>query len=230
MIPRGHTHRVSGAIYERFSRLPGSDHIATRTAISGLLTLLRSKAPENVLEIGAGIGTLTHCVLQASKGNSWPAQLVAVESEPFCLEQLRSNLGSSANAIRIVPTVSEALATLPSIDFLIADGGFGELTDPESPADPKLFARLGEGAVVFVEGGRQVQRDILERQLHSRSWIRADVRTLRRAPPQDIARKGNRFDGGYAVYRLEPSLGYRIWFFTLRLRTSIVHRLRALAR
>ncbi len=207
-------------VHARFRVRPGSAHIATQTAIEGLVRWLRRRCPERVLEIGAGIGTLTFATvetLDAVHGRG-AYQLTTTECHAFCLEQLSANLMKQQGRYTVVSSPSEALDDGP-FDFLIADGG--------DPSDTSAFQCLARGAVVFIEGDRKPQAAALEAALAGRRWQSADIRTLRR---RDLPEGGRAYDGGYRIYALEPAIGTRLLLCCRRVATSLVFRLRPLLR
>jgi predicted O-methyltransferase YrrM len=76
-------------IYNRYKAKPGSEHIATETALVYLSACLREFRPGVVLECGAGIGTITDLVL------SHPCRVervISTEHNEFCLAALARNL------------------------------------------------------------------------------------------------------------------------------------------
>lgn len=206
-------------IHRRFSALPGSEHIATCSAIEGLVRWIRRARPRHVLELGAGIGTLTQATVTAllELHGAGGFTLTTLEDHPFCREALRRNLAADWAHLRLLRGVDELPDDLASPELLITDGG--------DPADDRPFRRLARHATVFIEGDRRPQAAALEAALGGRPWAEADVRVLRRRPRADP--DGRRpWDGGYRVYRLDPTLGDRVLCGALRARTAAVYRAR----
>src|SRR5258708_24469779 len=86
-------------IYDLFSKKPGSEHIASEVSLQYLAACLRLFKPSKVLEMGAGIGTITQAVL------SHPCavrELVSTETNPFCLKVLRENLRDDSPRLTLV--------------------------------------------------------------------------------------------------------------------------------
>ena len=73
-----------------FAPKPGARHIASEFALAYLHTLLNDSHPKHVLEFGAGIGTITTCLLNHS---SRIAQVTATEENEFCIGELSKNVG-----------------------------------------------------------------------------------------------------------------------------------------
>ena len=70
-----------------FHSLPGSKNIANKSSQLNLLLLCQKTSPQNILDYGAGIGTLTALMLVATKAN-----IVAVEKNSYCINQFLHNI------------------------------------------------------------------------------------------------------------------------------------------
>lgn len=200
----------AAAIHAWFSNLAGAEHIATQHAISGLVRWLHRVRPSRVLEIGPGIGTLSYTVLRWAEGAGVPIELTCVEQDAFCRSALIENLGDFRPGPRVVSSFEEA--TLP-------DGGFSMVLVDGGTKDPRYFASLARRAVVFVEGGRESQRALVEAAHPGRPRARACFFSLRR---RLAGRKS-----AYWVYQFEPRAGERLWFWLARLRDGVGYRLKS---
>jgi protein-L-isoaspartate O-methyltransferase len=176
-------------IYARFSKLPGSEHIASANAINVLLWTVERWRPTAVLEVGAGIGTLTSTVVRSlPPGGS----IRCVEPEPFCVDALTTNLGEEMGRVGLVATTAE-VPTDARFGLIIVDGGAAE----------RFTDRLAAGGVVFVEGDRAPQRRSIE--ANGRSFVRPTVRSTRRATLDGPVEVGQTWEGGCTVYKFEPT-------------------------
>lgn len=134
-------------IYSVFKNKEGSEHIATPISIEVLLKL----HPRTVLEMGGGIGTLTHTL--ASHG----ADVDVYEDNAYCQEELGKNVLNAANYTllkdyNIPPPKKE-------YDLLIVDGATGKKNDGGSiDAVDKILHGLDTVRNVYIEGGRSAQR------------------------------------------------------------------------
>ena len=63
LITSGYDLFIARNIYHQFSRKPGSHRIASAFSLCHLSRLIRLRKPRTVLEIGAGIGTISQLVL-----------------------------------------------------------------------------------------------------------------------------------------------------------------------
>ena len=146
-------------IYELFSRKPGSEHIASEVSLQYLTACLRVFKPSRVLELGAGIGTITETVLSHPCAVS---ELVSTETDPYCLSVLRNNLrGPGLQRLTVVTTPSELSQLKFVADMIIGDGGFYS-------SEELSTARVG--TVFFSEGRRGKLRDAFSRELSAKGW------------------------------------------------------------
>jgi len=192
-------------IWHRFSRLPGSQHIARQYAVYGLIHWLRKVKPRSVVEVGAGIGTLTYTSLVALNdvhvSDGQPGfRLVTIENNAFCLEQLRQNLGGMLRQVEVIPDLTQLPASLGNVEFLIVDGGDFKET--------RYYANLAQGAVVFVESHRGDQRKTLTKVNAQRPFARARFQAL----------DGY---GRFWIYKFEPSFIERAGFVRVNVQTGM---------
>jgi protein-L-isoaspartate O-methyltransferase len=161
-----------------------SDHEyqqASPSAQAGLRRWLQRIRPRRVLEVGAGVGTLTRVILAEAPR----AALRFVEDSDLCLSILyRAVAVTEAQRVHD-GGVSEA----GPYDFVVIDGG---------TQTPAYYEALTPRAVVFVEGGRRDQRAALESLHRSRRPF-----AHRQVKPWDRSK-------GYHVYQFEPSPAERL--------------------
>lgn len=142
---------LAAEIYGKYRQKPGADHIASQEALTFVASLLRVCEPKVVVELGAGIGTISDLVL--SHPNQ-PSQFWAIEQNDWCQEQLQQNLahhpGASWRLLRTLEDVKQAPIDR-QVDLYIGDGGF---YDPVEMRGAKL------GTVFLAEGNRQRLRDL----------------------------------------------------------------------
>ena len=139
-------------IYQRFRAYPGSDWIAKPEAVAGVIQHIANVRPRAILEVGAGIGTLTHAIVATLRALPHRARVVSIEHDPFCLGALREHLGTELADVEIVP---DSTGLPPAaFDFVIVDGGTLERGG--------YTELLAPGGVVLVEGGRGPQRAAME--------------------------------------------------------------------
>jgi len=153
---------------------------ASPGAQAALRRWLRRRRPASILEVGAGIGTLTRVILETAAG----AHLAFVEDSEVCLPILYGRMAVSERQ----RVTDDAVARSGPYDFVVLDGGTGTSAYYES-----LTAR----AVVFVEGGRRDQRAVLEQVHRHRPFAHRHVK------PWDRSK-------GYHVYQFEPSRSERL--------------------
>ena len=74
-------------IHRLFAAKAGAEHISSPVGLHVLLNICDETRPKRVLEIGAGIGTLSFALLKYTN-----AQVDMIEDNAFCLGQLKKNL------------------------------------------------------------------------------------------------------------------------------------------
>lgn len=150
------TETLARDIYAEFRAKPESQHIATEFALVELANLVGRIKPRRVLEIGAGIGTITKLLLQHPDR---PQYLTATEAHPVCLSELEKNLnGLSRSGYDLVQS-AEQLDTGIEYDLVIFDGTLD---------DEKQYAVFKPGTWCFVEGSRGKTIESLKKHLQKR--------------------------------------------------------------
>jgi hypothetical protein len=102
------------AHWDRFKKLPGSDAIASKAALLAIIALTLVRPPKKVLEIGAGLGTITHLILEFT-----PAELISTEPVEFLNLKLKNQ---ESHFLRVVTDESEIDFKDFSPDWVIIDG------------------------------------------------------------------------------------------------------------
>lgn len=122
---------------------------------------MRELKPRNVLDVGAGIGTLTALVLQYTD-----AEVVAVEDNEFCLKEFRKNL---ANAKGRYTLAGYHDYPVRDYDLVLIDGGNGEHNGGYAGFTGDLLKSIPLPRVVFIEGKRFQQRQEARKALGKRT-------------------------------------------------------------
>ena len=143
-------------VHGAFAPKPGARHIASAFALAHLSAVLNSERPDSVLEFGAGIGTITHFLLQHP---SQVTRVTATEENQFCIQQLAKNIGARfAGRYELVTEVGGLSANNSHYDLVVFDG----LLEPDQ------YKVVTLGTTCFVEGSRTSTRRELNEQLASR--------------------------------------------------------------
>lgn len=136
------------SVWEEFSLKKHSRHIATQSALTCLAQLLTDKRPKKVVELGGGIGTISHLMW---RHDCQPALVATLEDSPICLPALTA-LAIWTGPWKIVQSPTEL--TGYQADLLIVDGG--TLTPPELNV-------IRNSTIIFCEGNRDKERAIITR-------------------------------------------------------------------
>ena len=155
-------------IYNYFKSKLGSEHIAKPPTIEAIINICAEESPKTVLELGAGIGTLTYTILFNST-----AHIDTYEGTPFCIDQLKKNLkGLEYNLI----TDYRQLPPHKDYDLIIVDGGAGSDLDTGYMRAIFLFLQsLDSVKIIYVEGRRMGQRAFIRRGLVDRYTYKTEI-------------------------------------------------------
>jgi precorrin-6B methylase 2 len=182
-------------IYRHFRQLPGSEYIASEHAIAGLVKWLIRKQPRQLLEVGAGIGTLTFtclATLQQIKARvaSYDFQLTSLEGNAFCLSALQQNLSEQWGRFELTQN-SPAFAALPTrFDFVIIDGG---------EQDSAFVSKVAPRGIIYIEGFMGKKHELIAATHRQRPYVGTNFRSKDRK-------------SSYWIYQFEPRLPEIIWF------------------
>jgi len=126
--------------------------MASAFAVRQLQRWLWANAPRRILEVGAGIGTLSAVIADYLIVLSGHSEAVSVENNPWCQEQWNVNLSWWSHR----PMLFDKVPAYEFYDLVILDGD-------QMPDDG--WACLAPGAAIFVEGNRRTQRARLRQYL-----------------------------------------------------------------
>lgn len=142
--------RHARLIFSEFESKPGSEHIASEFALAHLSAILTTRRPRTVLELGAGIGTITKLLVTHPHS---PRNIVVTEDNEYCIMEFRKNLDEiHLAAVTLVRNLEELLAQDQTYDLTICDGGF------ENKAH---FKGASKDTTFFFEGSRSLHRKLL---------------------------------------------------------------------
>lgn len=167
--------KESETVWQKFASLPGAAinnmiGIASEHAIGGLIDVMLKYQPVRILEIGAGIGTLTYTILQSveklniHKNPNY--RFYTVENNEFCLTQLESNLKTFQGLYSVVLSTDK----IPEMEFdlIVIDGG-GDLGNDMGVMN--FNNRMAKKGVILVEGARAFQRNLIGKWYQDRDFV-----------------------------------------------------------
>lgn len=171
--------KLARSIHREFRAKPLSEFIASEFALATLGALVSRTRPSSVLEVGAGIGTITRFLLEHPRR---PARMVSTEDHAACVDALARNLsGVDTRGWRLARSVA-GVDPDEQFDVVIFDGTL-------SDASQHRFIRAGGWC--FVEGRRSNTRAALERNLAAAGLgIKFEASRPVRAPIRLDWRKG----------------------------------------
>lgn len=197
-------------LHKKFLSMKGSEYIATPVSIQAILDIVQKKKPKRVLEMGAGIGTLSYTILATSK----EVEVDLYEDNEFCQTALKNNLEDFSGRFTLIPDYK----TLPphkEYDLFLVDGGNGKSHDGGSLNVVQKFVQqlTAKPMVCYVEGNRFSQRTLLRRALSDRF-------VYRQIQFYATYLNGEHYKGGVAIY-CKPSNNWflrtcNFWYWEVR--------------
>ena len=175
-------------IYKLFKEKQGAEHIASPVSIEKIVEL--AGGAKNILEFGAGIGTLTYATLKSTD-----AFIEIYEDNEFCIEKLRENLKEYADRYVHIGSYN-CMPRRKKYDLIIVDGGKGGDDGGVNNWISMMFRNYLEPPLMYFEGGRAAQRKQVRNMLTSRYICKIE---------RVVSRDG--FKGG-TVMRFTPSCSY----------------------
>jgi precorrin-6B methylase 2 len=148
--------KLASEIFREFKAKSESQHIASEFSLRELSRFVARIKPQRILEIGAGIGTITKLLLTHPDR---PTLLTSTEAHPVCLTELSKNLqGVKIKGYTLLETASQ-LDLMQHYDLVIFDGTLD---------DEKQYGVLKSGTWCFVDGSRNRTIDALQKKLLKR--------------------------------------------------------------
>lgn len=129
--------KIVNDIYKKFKGYNGSEHIATTNSMMNLLEIIQDNTFCEVLDFGAGIGTISALLLDNTSG-----RITAIEKNEWCTKEFTKNLLPN-HRIDLYSYLPKKHFDLCIIDDLIT---VVEIM--------RIFSSAGNNLVVFIEGRR----------------------------------------------------------------------------
>jgi hypothetical protein len=145
--------KVARQTYQYFSTLEGNHIIASVYALEKIVALAQRYKVKTVLEVGLGIGSISHAVLSYAKATGHNLRYIGTEANEFCLQALPRNLKADFSKIELYSSIDQVPADARP-DLIIVDGSDANLA--------KLQALAAPSAILFVEGCRAQQVKALQ--------------------------------------------------------------------
>lgn len=206
--------RFTKTQYQKFSQAEGSQYIASEYALFRILKLIEKFKPKNILEVGAGIGTISDSILKFNFPQD--IQLFASEADNFCLEKLPENLGGDFSKLKLFPHIAD-LPHEAIFDFVIIDGKEEHLTSVKN--------MLSKNAIIVVEGDRKDQTDTLRKLFPSSKFVHS-ISRLKNSFYSN--RPSNNFQGGLKIIFTNPDLEQNLYWLKLKINSKINFQFRKL--
>src|SRR3989338_7153575 len=209
---------VSLEHYQSYRIKEYSGAIAKPVSLEVIINICREENPKSILEIGGGMGTITHLLLKETS-----AHVDTYEPDLFCIEKMREHLKEYNGRFEII----ESYRILPprrDYDLIIVDGGTSKGKDSGYSIMIWLFIHYLENVkIIFVEGNRTLQK-ILIRKALSRRFIYS----IKKFPA--IIYNSERLPGGTKITCSESASRIYRWlnyiYWEIREQTAIIYFIR----
>lgn len=203
--------------YIKFSKAKGSEYIASEYALFRILQFIKLFNPKLILEVGAGIGTISDSILKLK--TPFNLELYATESNEFCLHNLQQNLENQYKHLNLYNSIGELPEEKLDFDLVIIDGKEKGLLS--------LINRLSKNAIIIVEGDRKDQTDILKSQFPSSKFVHS-ISSYKNNSYSN--RSSNNFQGGLKIIFIDPTLKQMFFWIKLKALSKFNFQLRKLAK
>jgi hypothetical protein len=194
--------------YRKFSNVNGSQYIASEYALWRILKIIQIFKPKEILEIGAGIGTICDSILKRYNNENYNLNVSAIESDQFCIQQLELNLGNEFNRLYL----TENLSNLRSGKF-----------DLIIPDFTKIKTLIKDDGIILVEGDRKEQVNWLREQ-YSSALFAHSVSMWKNSKYSN--RPTDELRGGVKLFFLKPGFMKKMYWLFLKIDAKIKFELR----
>lgn len=195
-------------IYRQFCHVEGNEHIASEFAILKMQEIIRNSEAKKILEVGLGIGSISGSLLKINPD----LRYYGTESNQFCLNALKKNLGAQYQRLRLFKNVTELPEEI-KFDLIIIDAHDENLIG--------LTSKLSPSGIIIIEGDRKFQNKILINQLPHSLFVHCI--SLKKNREYSPFGKYN-WQGGVKIIFSNPTRKqYRIWFME-KLKTKLKYQ------
>lgn len=199
--------------YQYFSTLEGNQHIASVYALEKIVALAQRYEVKTVLEVGLGIGSISHALLSHAKATGRTLRYIGTEANDYCLQALPRNLQADFSKIELYSNIEQVPGDARP-DLIIVDGSDATLA--------KLQALAAPGAILFVEGFRGEQ----VRSLQSYFPQALSVETISAFKnPAGGPFPTDKWAGGGRIIFTQPDAAQRRQYWAEKITTSLRYRL-----
>lgn len=199
--------------YRKFSKLNGNEHIASLYAIEKLLDIVKINRPNKILEVGLGIGSISYSIIDYLSRKEDKFEYFGTEANEFCLRELPKNLESHYSRLKLFSSLSHIDRT-NKFDLIIIDGSDSSIE--------KLQDLITENGVVFIEGDRKGQQNLLRKVFPKHLFVHTVSNY--REPDYGPFTTGNWSGGGKLIY-INPNFKQKLNWIVEKLKSSYRNRI-----
>ncbi|MBU2919817.1 hypothetical protein KO504_00555 [Winogradskyella psychrotolerans] len=198
---------------QKFSNIEGNQYMSGGDdALKILFRIISDFKIKKVLEVGLGICSILDTILRRSKGNNVSISYFGTEENDFCLKALPQNV-VDYNRIALHKTISD-IPKPERFNFIIIDGSNDALNNVKE--------LLNSNAIMFIEGGRQSQIDIIK-QIYPKALVVEFVSISR--PPSYVPFH-QKWTGSGSLIFCEPTASQKLYWFKEKVQSYFEQRIR----
>ena len=202
---------LSKKTYFKFSNKDGTDHIAGDYALEEILRIINRFRIADILEIGLGIGSISDAVFNFAEENRLAISYSGTEANEHCLLQLPLNVQKfdQINLYKGIIDIPQDVL----FDLVIIDGSDTMLSE--------IKKHCSQNALLFIEGGRAVQIDILK-ELFPKMLM---VEIISISKPPNYLPFHQKWTEGGSLIAVNPTLDQRIFVLAEKVKTYSKRRI-----
>ncbi|SDS01349.1 hypothetical protein [Gramella sp. MAR_2010_147] len=203
--------------YSKFSRTEGSQFITSEYALGEILNFINKFKPENILEVGVGIGTISDSIIKAYK-NEYGPKVYGTENNEFCLSKLPENLGKDYSFLKLFPSIQNLPRDI-EFDLIIIDGKESNLKS--------IKHIMNDHCIILVEGDRKEQTEICQNLFPSSKFVHL-ITSKKNSYYSNRAKE--HYQGGIKVIFTDPHFTHFLEWFKLKLTSKFHFQIRKFSR
>ena len=142
---------ISREIHAKYSERVGAEQIANLFALEQLDNLISGRNFKLILELGAGIGTITELLLRSTE-----SELICIESNAWCSQKLLENT-AKLRGFTVLSSYKEAISLEPELLIVDVNNGIFQILP--------ILVRNRKLKTIFIEGHHLAHRVVIARWL-----------------------------------------------------------------
>lgn len=206
--------KIAIETYKYFSNLEGNQHIATEYALKIIVKTVKKYHPKNILELGLGIGSISHVVLKFCQSKNLKISYTGTEANDFCLMALPKYLKEHYKQITIFNAL-ENVSNPEKFNLIIIDGKDDSII--------KVKDIISTHGIIIIEGDRIPQLNSIRNIFPNAFYAR--VISNYKNPSYGPFSSGD-YCGGLQLLFINPNLEQKLDYLFYKFQTAIRYKIR----